>query len=189
MSLYEVALDEVGDTHTVIAGTGTYDTAHSVGLTKEAADVGVDAIALVSMAGALALGEYAAGAVVADGQAEQCARAHQLDAAAEQGLGRRNVAGILRVCPRDPRKRERHGQHDDLGHEEDEPPRKKRAEPADEDEPPRRASKPATVVAPATRSSPPSRVKVKASEAAIARRLGVSIEEYARQKAALEGNR
>lgn len=73
--------------------------------------------------------------------------------------------------------------------EEDEPPQRKRAEPVDEDEPPRRASKPATVVAPATRSSPPSRVKVKASEAAIARRLGVSIEEYARQKAALEGNR
>lgn len=73
--------------------------------------------------------------------------------------------------------------------EEDEPPRKKRAEPAEEDEPPRRASKPATVVAPATRSSSPNRVRVKASEAAIARRLGVSVEEYARQKAALEGNR
>ena len=73
--------------------------------------------------------------------------------------------------------------------EDDEPPRKKRAEPADEDEPPRRASKPATVVAPATRSSSPSRVKVSASEAAIARRLGVPVEEYARKKAALEGNR
>ena len=74
-------------------------------------------------------------------------------------------------------------------HEDDEPPPKKRAEPADEDEPPRRASKPATVVAPATRSSSPSRVKVSASEAAIARRLGVPVEEYARKKAALEGNR
>ena len=73
--------------------------------------------------------------------------------------------------------------------EDDEPPRKKRAEPADEDEPPRRASKPATVVAPATRSSSPSRIKVTASEAAIARRLGVPVEEYARKKAALEGNR
>ena len=82
-----------------------------------------------------------------------------------------------------------HFDYEDQSDEDDEPPRKKRAEPADEDEPPRRASKPATVVAPATRSSPPSRVKVKASEAAIARRLGVSIEEYARQKAALEGNR
>ena len=78
---------------------------------------------------------------------------------------------------------------EDQSDEDNEPPPRKRAEPADEDDPPRRASKPATVVAPATRSSPPSRVKVKASEAAIARRLGVSIEEYARQKAALEGNR
>ena len=74
-------------------------------------------------------------------------------------------------------------------YEDDEPPQRKRAEPVDEDDSPRRASKPATVVAPASRSTPPSRVKVKASEAAIARRLGVSIEEYARQKAALEGNR
>ena len=78
---------------------------------------------------------------------------------------------------------------DSQSQEDDEPPRKKRAEPADEDEPPRRASKPATVVAPATRSSSPSRVKVSASEAAIARRLGVPVEEYARKKAALEGNR
>jgi len=69
--------------------------------------------------------------------------------------------------------------------EDDEPPRQKRAEPADEEEPPRRASKPATVVAPASRSTPPSRVRLKASEAAIARRLGVPLEEYARQVAAL----
>jgi hypothetical protein len=70
--------------------------------------------------------------------------------------------------------------------EDDEPPRKKRAEPADEDEPPRRASKTATVVAPASRSTPPSRVRLKASEAAIARRLGVPLEEYAKQVAKLE---
>lgn len=70
--------------------------------------------------------------------------------------------------------------------EDDEPPPKKRAEPADEEEPPRRASKPATVVAPASRSTPPSRVKLKASEAAIARRLGVSLEEYAKQAAKIE---
>lgn len=69
--------------------------------------------------------------------------------------------------------------------EDDEPPRQKRAEPADEEEPPRRASRPATVVAPASRSTPPSRVRLKASEAAIARRLGVPLEEYARQVAAL----
>lgn len=72
--------------------------------------------------------------------------------------------------------------------EDDEPPPKKRAEPADEDEPPRRASKPATVVAPASRSTPPSRMKLKASEAAIARRLGVPLEEYAKQVAKLDRN-
>ena len=69
-------------------------------------------------------------------------------------------------------------------YEDDEPPPKKRAEP-DEDETPRRASKAATVVAPASRSTPPSRVKLKASEAAIARRLGVPIELYAKQVAQL----
>lgn len=74
----------------------------------------------------------------------------------------------------------------DQSYEDDEPPQKKRAEPADEDEPPRRASKPATVVAPASRSTPPSRVKLKASEAAIARRLGVSLEDYAKQVAKLD---
>ena len=78
---------------------------------------------------------------------------------------------------------------DSQSDEDDEPPPRKKAEPADEDETPRRASKPATVVAPATRSSSPSRIKVTASEAAIARRLGVPVEEYARKKAALEGNR
>lgn len=71
--------------------------------------------------------------------------------------------------------------------EDDEPPPKKRAEPADEDdEPPRRASKPATVVAPASRSSSPNRVKLKSSEANIARRLGVSLEQYAKQVALLK---
>jgi hypothetical protein len=71
--------------------------------------------------------------------------------------------------------------------EDDTPPPKKRvSEPVEEDyEPPRRA-KPAAVVAPATRSTPPNRIRLKASEAAIARRLGVSIEEYARQVAKLK---
>lgn len=72
--------------------------------------------------------------------------------------------------------------------EDNDPPPRKRAEPADEDEPPRRASKPATVVAPASRSTPPSRIRLKASEAAIARRLGVSLEEYAKQVAKLDRN-
>jgi hypothetical protein len=60
------------------------------------------------------------------------------------------------------------------------------SEPAYEDEPPRRATRPATVVAPASRSTPPNRVKLKASEAAIARRLGVPIELYAKQVAQLK---
>lgn len=78
---------------------------------------------------------------------------------------------------------------EELGSDEDEldPPLQKGSEPAnEEDEPPRRASKPAAVVAPATRSTPPSRIRLKASEAAIARRLGVPLEEYARQVAQLK---
>lgn len=63
---------------------------------------------------------------------------------------------------------------------------RKRTEPVDEDESPRRATKPATVVAPASRSTPPSRVRLKASEAAIARRLGVPLELYAKQVAQLK---
>lgn len=59
-------------------------------------------------------------------------------------------------------------------------------EPAQEEEPPRRATKPAAVVAPATRSTPPNRIKLKASEAAIAKRLGVPIELYAKQVAQLK---
>jgi len=69
--------------------------------------------------------------------------------------------------------------------EDDDPPPRKRSEPAYEDEPPRRATKPAAVVAPASRSTPPSRMRLKASEAAIARRLGVPLELYAKQVAML----
>lgn len=73
-------------------------------------------------------------------------------------------------------------------YEEDTPPPKKRvSEPVDEDdEPPRRAQKITTVVGSASRSTPPNRIKLKASEAAIARRLGVPIEEYAKQVAQLK---
>lgn len=49
---------------------------------------------------------------------------------------------------------------------------------------PVRAKKPAVVVAPATRSTPPNRVRLKASEVALAKRLGVPLELYAKQKAA-----
>ena len=77
----------------------------------------------------------------------------------------------------------------DQSYEEDEPPPKKRtSEPVDEDDeydPPRRATRITSPVAPATRSTPPSRVRLKASEAAQARRLGVPIEEYAKQVALL----
>ena len=69
-------------------------------------------------------------------------------------------------------------------YEEDEEPPKRSSEPADE-ETPRRATKPANVVAPASRSTPPNRVRLKASEAAIARRLGVPLEQYAKQVALL----
>ena len=70
--------------------------------------------------------------------------------------------------------------------EEDDPPPRKRSAPVQEDdESSRRASKPAAVVAPASRSSSPSRIRLKASEANIARRLGVPLEQYARQAALL----
>jgi len=74
---------------------------------------------------------------------------------------------------------------DAQSYEDDDPPPQKRTSEPDEDESPRRA-KPATVVAPASRSTPPNRIKLKASEAAIARRLGVPIELYAKQVAQLK---
>ena len=76
----------------------------------------------------------------------------------------------------------------DQSYEEDEsPPKKRTSEPVDEDDddPPRRATRITSPVAPATRSTPPNRIRLKASEAAQARRLGVPIEEYARQVALL----
>jgi hypothetical protein len=75
---------------------------------------------------------------------------------------------------------------EDVQSDEEDTTSKKVSEPAYEDEPPRRATRPATVVAPASRSTPPNRVKLKASEAAIARRLGVPIELYAKQVAQLK---
>jgi 4-hydroxy-tetrahydrodipicolinate synthase len=47
-ALYETAVDEVGATHTVIAGTGTYATAHSVHLTERAHEIGVDGFLVVT---------------------------------------------------------------------------------------------------------------------------------------------
>jgi len=86
--------------------------------------------------------------------------------------------------------RKRFPEHFAQSYEEDEPPPKKRtSEPEDEEfETPTRAPKYVSPVAPATRSTPPNRIRLKASEAAIARRLGVPIEEYAKQVAQLKRN-
>ncbi len=46
--LYAAALDEVGDRATVVAGTGTNDTRHSVHLTERAHELGVDAFLIVT---------------------------------------------------------------------------------------------------------------------------------------------
>lgn len=75
-----------------------------------------------------------------------------------------------------------------FGSHEDDDSSYKTSEPDEDDTPPRRATKPASPVAPAARSTPPNRIKLKASEVAIARRLGVSVEEYAKQVAQLRRN-
>jgi 4-hydroxy-tetrahydrodipicolinate synthase len=46
--LYAAALEEVGGRATVVAGTGTYDTRHSVHLTEKADALGVDAVLIVT---------------------------------------------------------------------------------------------------------------------------------------------
>jgi hypothetical protein len=86
-----------------------------------------------------------------------------------------------------------------FGSEENEAPLKKTSKPArkvakaqvevetqveTDTKPAVRAKKPAVVVAPATRSTPSNRVRLKASEVALAKRLGVPLELYAKQKAA-----
>ena len=48
IELFRVAVDEVGDRATVVAGVGTYSTAHSVHLTREAHKLGVDAFLVVT---------------------------------------------------------------------------------------------------------------------------------------------
>ena len=48
IALYEAAVDAVGERGTVLAGTGTYSTAHSVHLTERAHEVGVDGFLVVT---------------------------------------------------------------------------------------------------------------------------------------------
>jgi len=85
--------------------------------------------------------------------------------------------------------RKRFPEHfDDAQSHEDDEPSYKASEPDEDDRPPRRATKITSPVAPASRSTPPNRIRLKASEAAIARRLGVPIEEYAKQVAQLKRN-
>ena len=48
LRLFETVVDEVGDRATVVAGTGSNDTAHSVHLTAQASERGVDAVLVVT---------------------------------------------------------------------------------------------------------------------------------------------
>ncbi len=48
LALFAAARDAVGDRATIVAGTGTYDTAHSVHLTQRAHELGVDGILVVT---------------------------------------------------------------------------------------------------------------------------------------------
>ena len=48
LELFAAAVDAVGGRATVVAGTGTYDTAHSVHLTEAADELGVDAFLVVT---------------------------------------------------------------------------------------------------------------------------------------------
>jgi 4-hydroxy-tetrahydrodipicolinate synthase len=48
LGLFAAAMDAVGDRATVVAGTGTYDTAHSVHLTERAHELGVDGFLVVT---------------------------------------------------------------------------------------------------------------------------------------------
>ena len=48
IDLFRAALEAVGDDATVVAGTGTYSTAHSVHLTEQAHELGVDGMLVVT---------------------------------------------------------------------------------------------------------------------------------------------
>jgi 4-hydroxy-tetrahydrodipicolinate synthase len=48
LTLFATAVDELGDRATVVAGTGTYSTAHSIHLTEKAHELGVDGFLIVA---------------------------------------------------------------------------------------------------------------------------------------------
>src|SRR5919106_1532002 len=48
LTLFATAVDAVGDRASVVAGTGTYSTAHSIHLSEKAAALGVDAVLVVT---------------------------------------------------------------------------------------------------------------------------------------------
>jgi len=48
LELFRVAVDTVGDRGTIVAGTGTYSTAHSVHLTEQAHEIGADGFLVVT---------------------------------------------------------------------------------------------------------------------------------------------
>jgi 4-hydroxy-tetrahydrodipicolinate synthase len=48
LELFRVAVDALGGRGTVVAGTGTYSTAHSIHLTREAHEIGVDGLLIVT---------------------------------------------------------------------------------------------------------------------------------------------
>lgn len=105
----------------------------------------------------------------------------------EYGAGYVGTEEYFQTIDKTMRKRFPEHFESEQSYEEDDPPPKKRAsEPEEEyEDTPRRATRTTSPVAPASRSTPPSRIRLKASEAATARRLGVPIEEYARQVALL----
>src|SRR3954447_17822029 len=48
LELWETAVDALAGRATVVAGTGTYDTAHSIQLSERAAEIGVDGLLVVT---------------------------------------------------------------------------------------------------------------------------------------------
>jgi 4-hydroxy-tetrahydrodipicolinate synthase len=48
LDLFRAALESVGERATVVAGTGTYSTAHSIELSEQAAELGVDGLLVVT---------------------------------------------------------------------------------------------------------------------------------------------